>query len=153
MARTSVRDTTRMSVTRIPERGEETASAGSLPTVQVEQLPDGVVQIVFDRPGSSANVFDLSTLNELDAILEQLSGRPDVNGLILTTGKPAIFMAGADVKALFRDDATEEEVRHAVRTGQAVFNKLAAFEVPTVAAIHGAAMGGDARWRWPATTL
>ncbi len=128
----------------IQDEAKTDPTTGDAPVTRIrrEQLSDGVMHLVFDRPDSPVNVFDLATLQELDEHLDAMRDRPDVNGIILSSAKPSIFIAGADIKQLFREDAGEEDIRHAVRTGQQVFNKLAAMEVPTVAAIHGAALGG-----------
>ena len=58
------------------------------------------------------------------------------------SAKPSIFIAGADIKEMLAEDITPDDIRQAVRNGQQVFNRIAALKVPTVAAIHGAAMGG-----------
>lgn len=103
-----------------------------------ELLDDGVCVLTFDRPNSSANVFDRTTLEELNARLDDLG--PGVTGLVLATDKDSIFIAGADLHAIRKMNAAE--VGEFIALGQAVFNKLAALKIPTVAAIHGAAVGG-----------
>src|SRR5205823_14362390 len=62
-------------------------------------------------------------------------------GLIINSAKRAIFIAGADLKML-GEDASTDEVRQLIELGQSVMNRLAALPFPTVAAIHGAAVGG-----------
>src|SRR5439155_10075170 len=48
--------------------------------------------------------------------------------------------AGADLHAL--STATEQGLREIIELGQVTFNRIADLNVPTVAAIHGAAVGG-----------
>ncbi|MCA1658446.1 MAG: enoyl-CoA hydratase/isomerase family protein, partial [Verrucomicrobiaceae bacterium] len=62
-------------------------------------------------------------------------------GVIVTSAKKSIFIAGADLKTLLRQAQTGE-LRSFIAEGQKVFNRLAALTVPTVAAIHGACAGG-----------
>lgn len=101
----------------------------------------GIATLTFDRAGSSANVFDRATLEELDAHLKYLAAASGLRGVVLASAKPAIFIAGADLHAF--SPAPEESVLAAlVEYGQGVFSRLAALPVPTVAAIHGACLGG-----------
>lgn len=96
--------------------------------------------LTFDREGSSANLFDRPALVELSEKLDALSAHPELNGLIIRSAKPSIFIAGADLKVL--SSAHGEELRDLIELGQATFDKLAHLPYPTVAAIHGACVGG-----------
>ena len=106
-------------------------------TIRREILTDKTCVLTFDRPDSPVNIFDGDTLKELDAQLADLGDAP---ALILTSAKKSVFVAGADIH-LFQKMSAEELARF-VEFGQAVFNHLAALKIPTVAAIHGAAVGG-----------
>ncbi|MSU25452.1 MAG: fatty-acid oxidation protein subunit alpha [Opitutus sp.] len=101
---------------------------------------DGFCVLTFDRPDSSANVFDRATLAELDRHLDLIEQDAALKGLVLTSAKKNIFIAGADLHSLA--NASLSEISSLIEFGQKVFNRLAALPVPTVAAIHGAAMGG-----------
>ena len=102
---------------------------------------DGLCVLTFDRPGSSANVFDLETLEELEAHLIALEKEPGVRGLVLTSVKPRIFIAGADLNAFGRN-GTERALSDMVNHGHRIFTRLGQLGVPTVAAIRGACLGG-----------
>ncbi|HEX4083868.1 MAG TPA: 3-hydroxyacyl-CoA dehydrogenase NAD-binding domain-containing protein [Chthoniobacteraceae bacterium] len=104
-------------------------------TIHREILEDGVHLLTFDRPGSAANIFDAATLRELDGKLEGIE-----QGIVFISAKPSIFIAGADLKAL--ETLTGDALREFIELGQHVFNRIAALRVPTVAAIHGACVGG-----------
>ncbi len=112
-----------------------------MPNLRTETLADGVCVLTFDRPDSSANVFDAATLAELDAEIDRLA-KPETaaTGLILTSAKPAIFIAGADLRAV--QTMSAEQMTAFIALGQNVFSKIAALPFPTVAAVHGAAVGG-----------
>ena len=101
---------------------------------------DQIRVLTFDRPGSSANIFDRATLMELEQELELIAGSPTLKGLVLTSAKPAIFIAGADLHAM--SQGSPEDIQELVELGQRVMNRLASLPIPTVAAIHGAAVGG-----------
>lgn len=102
---------------------------------------DGVCLLTFDRPESGANIFDAGALNDLDAHLDFLEGATDLKGVIITSAKKSIFIAGADLQTLLRQ-AQSGELRAFIANGQRIFNRLAALTIPTVAAIHGACAGG-----------
>ena len=102
---------------------------------------DGICVLTFDRPGSSANIFDARTLIELDEELAFIERQTQLKGVILTSAKKSIFVAGLDLSTL-TDGATPDEVRAIIERGQSVMNHLASLNIPTVAAIHGAALGG-----------
>jgi 3-hydroxyacyl-CoA dehydrogenase/enoyl-CoA hydratase/3-hydroxybutyryl-CoA epimerase len=96
--------------------------------------------LTFDREGSSANLFDDATLAELDRCLDEIEGRKDLDGLLIRSAKPSIFIAGADLHEL--SAAGDDDLASLIRRGQRVFNRLADLPFATVAAIHGACAGG-----------
>jgi 3-hydroxyacyl-CoA dehydrogenase/enoyl-CoA hydratase/3-hydroxybutyryl-CoA epimerase len=102
---------------------------------------DQICVLTFDRPGSAANIFDDRTLQELSEELDFVAGAPNLKGLLLTSAKPSIFIAGADLR-MMSDQASPEDILHLVQLGQNVMNQLASLSIPTAAAIHGAAVGG-----------
>ena len=110
--------------------------------IRKEDLGDGVAHLVFDKPDSGANTFDLATMAELEQHLTEIAADASVTGLVISSAKPSIFIAGADIKELFDESMTDHDVRTAVESGQRVFSSLEALSIPTVAAIHGAAVGG-----------
>lgn len=102
---------------------------------------DGIYVLTFDRPGSSANIFDRATLEELRQELDFIAGAPEVKGVILISAKPAIFIAGVDLRQM-TENTPLAEIRDLLEFGQTQISRLTDLKVPTVAAIHGAAMGG-----------
>jgi 3-hydroxyacyl-CoA dehydrogenase/enoyl-CoA hydratase/3-hydroxybutyryl-CoA epimerase len=106
--------------------------------IHTEILERGEHVLVFDRPDSAANIFDVATLRELDARLE--AAEKGATGVVFISAKPAIFIAGADLRAL--ESFGPEELREFIELGQRVFNRVAMLPVPTAAAIHGACVGG-----------
>lgn len=95
--------------------------------------------LTLDRPGSSANILDTAAVRELNALLDCLAA--DARGLVLLSAKPSIFVAGADVHELAAL-ARGGDLESVIRLGQDTFNRIAALPLVTVAAIHGACLGG-----------
>ncbi len=73
--------------------------------------------------------------------LDAIESDNSVTGVIVTSAKKSIFIAGADLQTLLRQAQTGD-LRAFIAEGQRVFDRLAALKVPTVAAIHGACAGG-----------
>jgi len=102
---------------------------------------DRVCVLTFDRPESGANIFDAATLNELNEHVDLIESGASLRGLIISSAKKSIFIAGADLKALLQHGQTGE-LRDFIARGQRIFNRIAALKIPTAAAIHGACAGG-----------
>src|SRR4029079_5838896 len=111
------------------------------PMIRRETGADHICVLTFDRPDSGANIFDAATLDELSEHLDAVEKDPSLRGLIITSAKKSIFVAGADLKTLL-EAAKTGEMRRFIERGQQVFNRLADLKIPTVAAIHGASAGG-----------
>lgn len=107
--------------------------------IHLDMLEGDIALVTFDRPDKPANIFDERTLAELEVALRAI-GRLGAKGVVFVSSKPSIFIAGADLEVLA--DSSEEEMDRLIRKGQKVFQKIADLKVPTVAAIHGACLGG-----------
>jgi 3-hydroxyacyl-CoA dehydrogenase/enoyl-CoA hydratase/3-hydroxybutyryl-CoA epimerase/3-hydroxyacyl-CoA dehydrogenase/enoyl-CoA hydratase/3-hydroxybutyryl-CoA epimerase/enoyl-CoA isomerase len=104
---------------------------------------DGSIGLVtFDLPNSRANTLGQAVLAELEALVGQLASRTDLRGLILRSGKPGMFIAGADLRELGSADTQPDQVRDTVRRGLKIIAAIEALPYPTVAAINGSCMGG-----------
>lgn len=107
---------------------------------KTERDADGILWLTLDKPGTSTNVLSQSVLEELDALLRPLESQPP-RGLIIRSGKANGFIAGADVRE-FTGLKSVEQARTLARAGQKVLDRIESLPCPTVAAIHGFALGG-----------
>jgi 3-hydroxyacyl-CoA dehydrogenase/enoyl-CoA hydratase/3-hydroxybutyryl-CoA epimerase len=99
------------------------------------------LELVMDHPLRPLNVFDAAALDALEQVLPDLEQARGVRGMLLSSGKPGSFIAGADVDAIGSlTDAAE--VLALVRRAHAAFGRIAALPFPTVAMIDGACLGG-----------
>src|SRR5205814_5710272 len=101
----------------------------------------GICILTFDRPESGGNVFDANTLSDLNAQLDFIQDNQSLKGVVLTSAKKSIFIAGADLKTLLCQ-AQSDQLRGFIAEGQRIFGRLAELKIPTCAAIHGACAGG-----------
>jgi 3-hydroxyacyl-CoA dehydrogenase/enoyl-CoA hydratase/3-hydroxybutyryl-CoA epimerase len=102
----------------------------------------GIATLTIDVPNEKVNVLSLSVLDQLDKTLDTLKSRSDVKALIIRSGKPETFIAGANLHEFetgFNDPTFAEK---ALNAGHSAFRKLAALPFPTIAYIHGICVGG-----------
>ncbi len=112
-------------------------------TISRSLTASGLCLLTFDRPESSANIFDDATFEELNGHLDFLASpeAKDVKGLVLLSGKPKIFLAGADLIG-FTKNPTPERLGELITRGHRTFARITKLPIPSVAAIHGLALGG-----------
>jgi 3-hydroxyacyl-CoA dehydrogenase/enoyl-CoA hydratase/3-hydroxybutyryl-CoA epimerase/3-hydroxyacyl-CoA dehydrogenase/enoyl-CoA hydratase/3-hydroxybutyryl-CoA epimerase/enoyl-CoA isomerase len=109
----------------------------------LETLPQGIALLAFDTPGQKVNTFSAPVIQEFADCVADLAKRTDVRGLLLTSGKPGQFIAGADLNELAATaTATKEQSQEAIARGHRLFNAFSQLPFPTVALINGACMGG-----------
>lgn len=110
---------------------------------QFEELPGPIGVVTFNTPGQKVNTFSRPVLDELNRVVEQLETRTDLRGLLLRSGKPGQFIAGADLNELAAlIDATPEQGTEALLAGHRVFDRISDLPFPTVALIDGPCLGG-----------
>src|SRR5258708_13733160 len=110
------------------------------PTWSMEIDADRVAWLVCDTPGASTNVLVGAVVRDLGAQLADITAKRPV-GVVIRSAKAGGFIAGADIKE-FLKIRTPEEGYELVRAGQTVLQTLADLPCPSVAALHGFALGG-----------
>jgi enoyl-CoA hydratase len=88
----------------------------------------------------SRNAINTAMLNELLAHLERAKGDPEVRVLVISSNDHLGLSAGADV----REELDEAGRVHRMELFARLYDELTAFPKPTVAACHGAVVGGGA---------
>src|SRR5437870_1129326 len=108
---------------------------------RVERQVNGVAHLVMDDSSRKVNEIGEPAIADLERAVTVLESDTELRGVVLMSGKPGSFVAGADVNGIAA--VTEREEVHAlVRRVHAVFGRLAALHCPTVAAIDGICLGG-----------
>src|SRR5207248_2965096 len=110
--------------------------------VTMELLEGGVALLILDQPGSRANTLGQALLGDLERQVAELGKRTDVRGLILRSGKPGMFVAGADLRELGGPKPDPATTRRLVKRGLEIIAAFESLPYPTVAAVDGACMGG-----------
>jgi 3-hydroxyacyl-CoA dehydrogenase/enoyl-CoA hydratase/3-hydroxybutyryl-CoA epimerase len=101
---------------------------------------DGLAWLALDRAGTATNTLSKAVLEELNAVLDTLQAEPP-KGLVIRSGKPNGFIAGADVDE-FGDIRDATVARALVKRGWDTFERLAGVPYPTLALIRGFCLGG-----------
>src|SRR6185295_20382873 len=106
--------------------------------------PD-IALLTFDDPAKGANVLSAHVLEEFGRHLDELEKRKDLAGLVVTSGKPGSFIAGADLREFAASfDVPKSDVAAMCHRGRKLFQRLSNTPFPTVAAIDGICVGGGA---------
>ena len=109
--------------------------------IKTRKADGGVTVLVIDMEGDKVNKLTSELGEQLAPLLEQLAADTSCAGLVLMSGKPDNFIAGADIDQLAAIK-TEAQGAALSRTGQQMLNSLEQSPVPIVAAINGGCMGG-----------
>jgi 3-hydroxyacyl-CoA dehydrogenase/enoyl-CoA hydratase/3-hydroxybutyryl-CoA epimerase len=100
----------------------------------------GLLWVTLDKAGAGTNTLSGDVLEEFDKVLDEAATLAP-KGMIIRSGKPSGFIAGADIEE-FLDIKSGADALRMVRRGWDPFNKLARLPFPTVALIDGFCMGG-----------
>ncbi|MBX9824507.1 MAG: enoyl-CoA hydratase/isomerase family protein [Xanthobacteraceae bacterium] len=121
---------------------------------KVDVDTDGIATIIWDMPGKSMNVIDLTVIEELGRIVERVAADAAIKGAVITSGKDT-FCAGADLTLLesltrmFAEMAKREGEEAAAtllfnesRKLSQLYRRIETCGKPFAAAINGTALGG-----------
>lgn len=102
---------------------------------------DGIAIITLDVAGEPLNTLKAEFAPALHSLLDTLAAQHGLRGLVITSGKPDCFVAGADLTML--DSCADAAVAvELAQSAQQLFRRLETLKVPVVAAIDGVCLGG-----------
>jgi 3-hydroxyacyl-CoA dehydrogenase/enoyl-CoA hydratase/3-hydroxybutyryl-CoA epimerase len=105
------------------------------------ELQDSIAVITFNLPGEPVNKLTAAVKVEFEALLIRLRDDAEIKGVVLISGKPDTFIAGADIEE-FTALTTQTEAERLSFEGQEMVSRVETLPKPVVAAIHGACLGG-----------
>lgn len=107
-------------------------------------LENGILLIGFDYEGSSVNINNDESLEELEKLVQFALENKDVKGAVLLSLKQGNFCAGADLKkiSLLRQNNQLDLAEGIISGMHVLLQKIEQSPKPFVAAIGGAALGG-----------
>jgi 3-hydroxyacyl-CoA dehydrogenase/enoyl-CoA hydratase/3-hydroxybutyryl-CoA epimerase len=110
------------------------------PPGSLQRDENGIAWLVLDDPAKKVNTLSTRLFAWFEGQVEELEREPPA-ALVILSGKEDAFVAGADLEEL-RELGDKAAVIAMLQRGHALMQRLAGLPFPTVAAIHGAALGG-----------
>jgi 3-hydroxyacyl-CoA dehydrogenase/enoyl-CoA hydratase/3-hydroxybutyryl-CoA epimerase len=100
-----------------------------------------VCVVTINQSNKSVNSLTIPLIEDLKQAFQTITESGAYRGLVVTSSKRNCFAAGADI-GIFEGWKTADEAQKGARDLQLVFDILANAKIPTVAAVHGACLGG-----------
>lgn len=107
--------------------------------LKFQRRDDGVGLLWLSRP-QKLNALNAQLIGELDVLLAELDAGEPLRALIVTGEGGRAFAAGADIAEMA--EYSVEQATEMARRGQRALARLESFHAPTIAAVHGFALGG-----------
>jgi len=101
-------------------------------------------KLIFDLPGEKVNKLGKRAIVDFEIAIQKLRQQNEtqkIDALLLTSGKPGNFVAGADIEMLQAVKAPQEG-ESLSRTGHKLIDQFEDLPFPKIAVVDGAAMGG-----------
>lgn len=106
------------------------------------EITDGIAYVRIDVKGQTVNTLSSPMIDRFEEILGSLAHDKSVKGVVISSDKANNFVAGFDIGELLQLRNEPLKLRALVDRGQALMARLEALEIPVVAAIDGACLGG-----------
>ncbi|WP_300441022.1 enoyl-CoA hydratase-related protein [Christiangramia sp.] len=106
----------------------------------LENIEDNILTITINRP-KKLNALNRETIQELHNAFKSAKTNEEVKVVIITGSGEKAFVAGADISE-FADYSPKEGKRLAADGQEKLFNYVANFPKPVIAAVNGFALGG-----------
>ena len=106
----------------------------------IHKIEERVAIIEINRP-NHLNALNSELILELESLLDDVSQKEEIRSVIITGSGDKAFVAGADIKE-FQEFGQKQAFDLSQIGKQKLFNKIAFFNKPVIAAINGYALGG-----------
>jgi 3-hydroxyacyl-CoA dehydrogenase/enoyl-CoA hydratase/3-hydroxybutyryl-CoA epimerase len=112
---------------------------------RLEQLQSNIWKLIFDLQGEKVNKLSRKVMADFSgpvlSRLQALGKEGKIDALLLTSGKPGNFLAGADIDMILGAKSAEE-AETLSKEGHAMMNAWEDLPFPTVATVDGVCLGG-----------
>ncbi|KAI5633966.1 3-hydroxyacyl-CoA dehydrogenase, NAD binding domain-containing protein [Phthorimaea operculella] len=105
------------------------------------KIVNGVYVVTLDSPNVKVNSLNKEVMEEFRSIVNEVESNPAIEAAVLISGKPGVFIAGADI-SMIEACKTKEEVVALSKSGHEIFRKIETSRKPYVSAIQGSCLGG-----------
>lgn len=110
-------------------------------TIEFSVNESGIAKLTINRP-KKLNALNNQVLDELEEIVDNISGNKEIRALLLTGAGEKAFVAGADISEL--SELNHKTGQQASEKGQRIFGKIETLGIPVLAIVDGYALGGGA---------
>jgi 3-hydroxyacyl-CoA dehydrogenase/enoyl-CoA hydratase/3-hydroxybutyryl-CoA epimerase len=104
-------------------------------------VEDGVAIVTYDAPDAAVNTVNTRVAPVFARCFDEVETNPAITAMVVCSAKPDSWIAGADIDELAQV-TTAADGEALSRGGQQLLDRLAALRKPTIAAMHGATLGG-----------
>jgi len=115
------------------------SATGTYGHVEVRQHAIGVVELVLNRP-AALNALSTAMARDLIATTRSLQADSTVRAVVVSSASPQAFCVGADLKE--RNSYSDADLMRQRPVFRAALAGILDLPVPTIAAVHGYALGG-----------
>ena len=102
-------------------------------------LENGIFTITINRP-DKLNALNRQVMSDLNTLLDEVYGNPEIRSVILTGAGAKAFVAGADISEFVGLNVTEG--MWLAKNGQDIFSRIEHAPKPIIACVNGFALGG-----------
>jgi enoyl-CoA hydratase len=110
--------------------------------LRIERVESGAIAIWTVCRPETKNALSSAVMEALDLAIAGAAHDPDLRAIILT-GEGNVFVSGGDLREL-REKTSAADAERLSDAGMKICDGLGALDVPVIAAINGAAIGGGA---------
>ena len=114
------------------------------PALTTVMRDGGIAVVTFDLPGETVNKLTRGAVAEFIALMDRVDSDPSIRAVVLVSGKPDLFIAGADIEG-FLELRTAAEAEALSREGQELMNRLEKLRAPVVCCDSRVVRGRRAR--------
>ncbi|EQC33996.1 hypothetical protein SDRG_08675 [Saprolegnia diclina VS20] len=131
----------RFALRKQPRRHARQLSSFAGDYLSLETRANGVAIVRLDDKQAKVNTLNANMTKEIVTMLDTVEKDASIKSVVLISGKPGCFIAGADIAQL-QACTTEAEVRALSTAGQGYMARIEKSSKPFIAAIDGSCMGG-----------
>ena len=115
------------------------------PAVKLSFPEPDIALITFDDPAKGVNILSKGVMDQFASLIDSLANRTDLAGLVVSSAKPGVFIAGADIREFVAASANSKTETAATSSrGREIFQRIGQLPFPTVSIINGICLGGGA---------
>jgi enoyl-CoA hydratase/carnithine racemase len=107
---------------------------------------DGVALIRLNGPNKMNTLSEGMTSDVQRIMNDFVKPNKDIKAIVFLSSKPDNFIAGADIDMIKSTAGNNKKLKEITMNGHKLFDEIKKLNIPLVAAINGACLGGGLEW-------